>query len=133
MAFQHQSKLMISNYTVSWISLFLFVLVIQAIGGGRAARLERWDSGIRLPSEKDKPEAVHHKEPGTRWAVLVAGSNGYGNYRHQVNIIFVITKGSLFHIFFFINITIEISLFLGIYTLILSCIFRRIFATHISY
>ncbi|XP_068318431.1 legumain [Pyrus communis] len=86
MAVQHQSRLMIGNYTVSWISLFLFVLVIQAIGGGRAARLERWDSGIRLPSEKDKPEDVHHKEPGTRWAVLVAGSNGYGNYRHQADI-----------------------------------------------
>ncbi|KMT17971.1 hypothetical protein BVRB_2g033170 [Beta vulgaris subsp. vulgaris] len=29
-------------------------------------------------------EAVHH--PGTKWAVLVAGSNGYENYRHQADI-----------------------------------------------
>ena len=26
-------------------------------------------------------------DEGTNWAVLVAGSRGYGNYRHQVSII----------------------------------------------
>jgi legumain len=30
---------------------------------------------LRLPSEQDVV--------GTRWAVLIAGSNGYYNYRHQ--------------------------------------------------
>lgn len=68
--------------------LLLFVaLVIQTTigGGGRAtARLDFWDSAaIRLPSEKDKTEDAV-EQSGTTWAVLVAGSNGYGNYRHQV-------------------------------------------------
>ncbi|XP_044495411.1 vacuolar-processing enzyme-like [Mangifera indica] len=34
---------------------------------------------------------LHHKDnesspSGTRWAVLIAGSNGYGNYRHQADV-----------------------------------------------
>lgn len=29
--------------------------------------------------------AAEEDEVGTRWAVLVAGSSGYGNYRHQVS------------------------------------------------
>ncbi|VAI18126.1 unnamed protein product [Triticum turgidum subsp. durum] len=33
---------------------------------------------LRLPSEKDVV--------GTRWAVLIAGSNGYYNYRHQADV-----------------------------------------------
>ncbi|RDX72677.1 hypothetical protein CR513_47798 [Mucuna pruriens] len=46
----------------------------------KAARPNRreWDSIIKLPTEPD--------EVGTRWAVLVAGSNGYGNYRHQADV-----------------------------------------------
>ena len=36
-----------------------------------------------MPTEKDDAEDVDG-EVGTRWAVLVAGSAGYGNYRHQV-------------------------------------------------
>jgi legumain len=41
-----------------------------------------------MPTEKDGPEVDDDdgKEIGTRWAVLVAGSNGYGNYRHQVKL-----------------------------------------------
>ncbi|KAI4327090.1 hypothetical protein L6164_019591 [Bauhinia variegata] len=53
----------------------LFALILQSIAvivGGRAV----WESGIRLPSEK---------EVGTQWAILVAGSSGYGNYRHQAD------------------------------------------------
>lgn len=61
--------------------LFVALVVVQATVGG--ARLDFWDSTIRLPSEKGKPEDVD-KQSGTTWAVLVAGSNGYGNYRHQV-------------------------------------------------
>nr|P49046.1 RecName: Full=Legumain; AltName: Full=Asparaginyl endopeptidase 1; Short=CeAEP1; Flags: Precursor [Canavalia ensiformis]BAA06596.1 asparaginyl endopeptidase [Canavalia ensiformis] len=49
---------------------------------GTAARLNRreWDSVIQLPTEPVDDEV------GTRWAVLVAGSNGYGNYRHQADV-----------------------------------------------
>ena len=42
----------------------------------------RPDFFLRLPSDgrtNGGDDAV-----GTRWAVLIAGSNGYGNYRHQV-------------------------------------------------
>lgn len=38
---------------------------------------------IKLPSEKPHCD----DSIGTRWAVLLAGSNGYWNYRHQVNTI----------------------------------------------
>lgn len=47
-----------------------------------------WEMNIRLPSDKKEkekqPEA--QKDSGTRWALLVAGSQGFGNYRHQVYI-----------------------------------------------
>lgn len=44
---------------------------------------------LRLPSEASRffrPGAVDGDDDtvGTRWAVLIAGSNGYWNYRHQV-------------------------------------------------
>ncbi|KVH91555.1 Peptidase C13, legumain [Cynara cardunculus var. scolymus] len=40
------------------------------------------DDFIQLPSEKrDSDDLV-----GTRWAVLLAGSNGYWNYRHQADV-----------------------------------------------
>ncbi|KAL2940191.1 Vacuolar-processing enzyme [Bienertia sinuspersici] len=55
-----------------------------------------WNSGaysrlIRLPSTSD--DSV-----GTRWAVLIAGSNGYWNYRHQSDVCHayhVLKKGGL--------------------------------------
>ncbi|XP_030945423.1 legumain isoform X2 [Quercus lobata] len=67
------------------ILLILVLLGFEVIGGGRASRLNRWESGIRMPTEKDDAEDVDG-EVGTRWAVLVAGSSGYGNYRHQADI-----------------------------------------------
>lgn len=55
---------------------------------GTEARPNRWewDSVIRLPEEP--VDGADADEVGTRWAVLVAGSNGYGNYRHQVGLLF---------------------------------------------
>uniref|UniRef100_UPI00174F7D81 Asparaginyl endopeptidase n=1 Tax=Clitoria ternatea TaxID=43366 RepID=UPI00174F7D81 len=44
---------------------------------------KEWDSVIRLPTE---PVDADTDEVGTRWAVLVAGSNGYENYRHQADV-----------------------------------------------
>lgn len=64
--------------------LLLVLLFFEAIGGGRALRVDPWESSIRMPTEKDEPAEDDEKEGGTRWAVLVAGSSGYGNYRHQV-------------------------------------------------
>lgn len=65
---------------------FLLVLVLVLFTGGvQAARFNQRDSAILLPSEKQEPPAEEGGEPvGTRWAVLVAGSSGYANYRHQV-------------------------------------------------
>jgi legumain len=65
--------------------LLLVLLCFDVIGGGRASRLERWESAIRMPTQKDEAEDVDG-ELGTRWAVLVAGSSGYGNYRHQSDV-----------------------------------------------
>lgn len=44
-----------------------------------------------MPTEKgelvdDDAAAADDKKLGTRWAVLVAGSSGFGNYRHQADI-----------------------------------------------
>ncbi|KAL4341887.1 hypothetical protein GQ457_08G027170 [Hibiscus cannabinus] len=81
-------------------SLFLLVLLLfEAIHVGRAGRFNQWESGIRLPSERDdEPEDVDEKQLGTRWAVLVAGSAGYDNYRHQADVCHayqVLRKGGL--------------------------------------
>ncbi|GJM89924.1 hypothetical protein PR202_ga06153 [Eleusine coracana subsp. coracana] len=40
----------------------------------------RWQDFLRLPSSGDDDVV------GTRWAVLIAGSNGYYNYRHQADV-----------------------------------------------
>ncbi|KAE8694577.1 Vacuolar-processing enzyme [Hibiscus syriacus] len=75
-------------------SLFLLVLLLfEPIHVGGAGRLNQWESGIRLPSQKEDEHQL-----GTRWAVLVAGSAGYGNYRHQADVCHayqVLRKGGL--------------------------------------
>ncbi|KAL0908063.1 hypothetical protein M5K25_022531 [Dendrobium thyrsiflorum] len=45
----------------------------------------RLDPVLRLPSEISgrRLEAGGDDSVGTRWAILIAGSSGYGNYRHQ--------------------------------------------------
>ncbi|XP_031247873.1 legumain-like [Pistacia vera] len=61
----------------------LFFLVLAVFGGGEGGRLNQRESAIiKLPTEKEEPA----EEVGTRWAVLVAGSSGYGNYRHQADV-----------------------------------------------
>lgn len=39
-----------------------------------------------MPTEKEEVDGGDDDDQkvGTRWAVLVAGSSGFGNYRHQV-------------------------------------------------
>lgn len=58
--------------------LFLLLLDSSIVGGG-ASRIERWESIIKLPTEKEEKNV-------TIWAVLVAGSSGFGNYRHQADV-----------------------------------------------
>ncbi|KAL9387210.1 hypothetical protein Peur_020334 [Populus x canadensis] len=69
----------------------IFVLVMLSFlheQSSQAARLNPVEAGILMPTEKDGPEVDDDDgmEIGTRWAVLVAGSNGYGNYRHQADV-----------------------------------------------
>lgn len=68
------------------LSLWSWLLLLLTLDGllARPNRLE-WDPVIRLPGEVVDDAEVD--EVGTRWAVLVAGSSGYGNYRHQVSLI----------------------------------------------
>ncbi|KAI3823743.1 hypothetical protein L1987_05184 [Smallanthus sonchifolius] len=58
----------------------LFALSIIAVVNGR----ELAEDFIRLPSEK--LDLSHDDSVGTRWAILIAGSNGYWNYRHQEDV-----------------------------------------------
>ncbi|GMI76364.1 vacuolar processing enzyme (VPE, legumain) isoform beta, asparaginyl endopeptidase 2 [Hibiscus trionum] len=85
--------------SVSLSLLFLVLLFFEAIHVGRAGRSNEWEPRIRLPSEKDdEPEELDEQQLGTRWAVLVAGSSGYGNYRHQADVCHayqVLRKGGL--------------------------------------
>ncbi|XP_010553469.1 PREDICTED: vacuolar-processing enzyme beta-isozyme [Tarenaya hassleriana] len=65
--------------------LLLLLLVRSESGTGRAGRLGRFIPKIVMPTEKPEPEE-DDGSTGTRWAVLVAGSSGYGNYRHQADV-----------------------------------------------
>ncbi|GJY46329.1 vacuolar-processing enzyme-like protein [Tanacetum coccineum] len=60
------------------ISILLFLLMIIVPRVSVEARVTTVDDFLRLPSEKEST--------GTRWAVLLAGSNGYWNYRHQADV-----------------------------------------------
>nr|CAB16318.1 cysteine proteinase precursor [Vicia narbonensis] len=73
---------MFSDVLASWLVL----LLLSSLHGSVAARPNRleWEPVIRLPGEP--VDADVEDEMGTRWAVLVAGSNGYGNYRHQADV-----------------------------------------------
>ncbi|KAG8065469.1 hypothetical protein GUJ93_ZPchr0004g39211 [Zizania palustris] len=78
-----------------WIWGFVSLLVVAA-----AAAVDgeegKWEPLIRMPTEEggdaEAPAPAPASDPaapedvGTRWAVLVAGSSGYGNYRHQADV-----------------------------------------------
>ncbi|KAL5551103.1 hypothetical protein UlMin_001279 [Ulmus minor] len=67
-------------------SVWVLVAILLLLGNVKAGKFDLWESAIRMPIEKDEPGDVEKEEAGTRWAVLVAGSNGYGNYRHQADV-----------------------------------------------
>ncbi|KAJ9147760.1 hypothetical protein P3X46_029883 [Hevea brasiliensis] len=75
------------RFTLSFnYALFLVVILsFLSIEGGLASRLNRFEPGILMPTEEVEP-GVDDDQLGTRWAVLVAGSGGYGNYRHQADV-----------------------------------------------
>ncbi|KAJ8767654.1 hypothetical protein K2173_018212 [Erythroxylum novogranatense] len=74
-----------------FVMLFLMLSLIATTEVGLAASLNWFESGIRMPTERDEAGADNNDDaddstPGIRWAVLVAGSRGYGNYRHQADV-----------------------------------------------
>ena len=75
---------------VRWcVALLVVALAAAAAAAGAGAEEGEWDPVIRMPGDKERAAAWGGGEEdgggGTRWAVLVAGSSGYGNYRHQVS------------------------------------------------
>ncbi|XP_076916456.1 vacuolar-processing enzyme-like [Bidens hawaiensis] len=61
----------------------LYAVFMIAVVNGRELADDINNNIIRLPSEKHD---VDDDSVGTRWAILIAGSNGYGNYRHQADV-----------------------------------------------
>lgn len=70
----------------------LVLLFLASILASAAGSRDLNGDVLRLPSEAsrffgrgdDAPDQQDDGTVGTRWAVLIAGSNGYWNYRHQV-------------------------------------------------
>nr|CAB3447373.1 unnamed protein product [Digitaria exilis] len=89
-----------------WYWCLVLLVVALAAAAGAGAEEGEWDPVIRMPGEEE-PATARGGEPldeeeddgvGTRWAVLVAGSSGYGNYRHQADICHayqILRKGGL--------------------------------------
>ena len=75
-----------ANISTGALLLFFSLAVIGLASGGR----DLPGDFLRLPSEAlnffrgGASDASDEDSVGTRWAVLIAGSNGYWNYRHQV-------------------------------------------------
>lgn len=70
-----------NTFSFHMMILLLLVLVVlpssDAVRGGRAGSPNQLDALMRSSAGVDE-------ESGTTWAVLVAGSSEYYNYRHQV-------------------------------------------------
>ncbi|XP_044462854.1 vacuolar-processing enzyme-like [Mangifera indica] len=67
------------------------MLLLSALSGIVDGTRDITGSVLQLPSEAYRffrPGAVNGDDDpvGTRWAVLIAGSNGYWNYRHQADV-----------------------------------------------
>ncbi|MQL80215.1 hypothetical protein Taro_012674, partial [Colocasia esculenta] len=72
--------------SASVAAVFLLLLVAPSPPLLAAAvKSGRWDALLRLPGAGGRRKE-HGEHVGTRWAVLIAGSNGYENYRHQADI-----------------------------------------------
>ncbi|KAK4388769.1 Vacuolar-processing enzyme [Sesamum angolense] len=65
-------------------ALFLLALSIVSVADGRHDFLNLPSEGRRLFGTP--PVGAYDDSAATKWAVLVAGSNGYENYRHQADV-----------------------------------------------
>ncbi|KAG4949471.1 hypothetical protein JHK82_042684 [Glycine max] len=59
----------------------MMVVPIRVHGAAARSNRKEWDLVIKLLTELMDADS---DEVGTRWAILMVGSNGYGNYRHQL-------------------------------------------------
>ncbi|KAL6850392.1 hypothetical protein ACP4OV_021019 [Aristida adscensionis] len=78
-----QAKLL-SRVSRSWLLLMAFAVAAAAVEG------KGWEELIRMPAAEENV--------GTTWAVLVAGSNGFENYRHKADMCHtyqILRKGGL--------------------------------------
>ncbi|KAK1372565.1 Vacuolar-processing enzyme [Heracleum sosnowskyi] len=74
---------------VRYLAGAVVVLVLISISVFVESRHDIVGDVLKLPSEVSsffRPVADDDDSVGTRWAVLIAGSNGYWNYRHQADI-----------------------------------------------
>jgi legumain len=64
------------------------IFLLFSLCGIAAAGRDTVGDVLRLPSEASRffhnDDNSDDDSTGTRWAILLAGSNGYWNYRHQV-------------------------------------------------
>ncbi|XP_030948088.1 vacuolar-processing enzyme-like [Quercus lobata] len=77
-------------------SVVVVVLLFIGLSGSVSAGRDLVGDILRLPSEAsrffgrghgaDVADDIDDDSSGTKWAVLIAGSNGYWNYRHQADI-----------------------------------------------
>ncbi|KAK9143244.1 hypothetical protein Syun_012644 [Stephania yunnanensis] len=76
-----------SSAVISFYPLLLLLLLPLFVGAAKATASPSWESTIRMPTDSEVDFKVNDgDEEGTIWAVLVAGSSGYGNYRHQADV-----------------------------------------------
>ncbi|CAN6441541.1 unnamed protein product [Victoria cruziana] len=69
-------------------TLLLLLFIFLAFALSSHGRTPVWSDFLRLPSvfSGDLPSLGDDDSLGTRWAVLIAGSSGYWNYRHQADV-----------------------------------------------
>lgn len=81
--------------TARYIAGAVVLLLVVSFSGVVESRRDIVGDVLKLPSEVSsffRPAAEDDDSVGTRWAVLIAGSNGYWNYRHQVTMIIIAVK-----------------------------------------
>jgi legumain len=77
------------------VAIILAILFVVSAAAGRQGGI--WDGKIVMPIATDEDQGSE-SAAGVRWAVLLAGSAGYGNYRHQADVCHayqILKKGGL--------------------------------------
>jgi len=110
----HLFILLPSIMDFSQFSTILILTVILTIFAAVSGSRDLPGDYIRLPSQSQASRFFHEPEnddhdQGTRWAILLAGSNGYWNYRHQVHMILFV------YIYLYINFSFWEDLYVNRY------------------